>query len=69
MVHVAARLIPVLQFVRDFVNTPSKCQHSDLLADASKVVPLPVFRDEKKYAEVVDIMDNYTVKTRCLRNV
>ena len=60
MGRVAARLTPVLQFVKDFVNTLLKGQHSDWLAEASKVVPLPVlFRDKQKYAEVADIMDNY----------
>ena len=49
---------PAFDFLKDIVAEHSPCQYQEEMKEKSVVVPLPVLmKDEKKYADVVDVLD------------
>ena len=49
---------PAFDFLKDIVPEHSPCQYQEEMKEKSVVVPLPVLmKDEKKYADVVDVLD------------
>jgi hypothetical protein len=58
--RVLAKFIPAFKFCESTVNKHIIGQFSEELARKNKVVPLPVVaKNEQKYADVVDILDQY----------
>jgi len=55
-------LFPAFQFLSGVVPVRTPCQYQAEMSIASEVVPLPVLmKDEKKYAEVVNVLDQLEV--------
>ena len=53
-------MIPALNFVKEHTPKYITGEYSLDLAKVNKVIPLPVlFKNEQKYADVVDILDYY----------
>ena len=49
---------PSFDFLKDVVPAHTTCQYPEEMSSQSVVVPLPVLmKDEKKYADVVDVLD------------
>ena len=49
---------PSFDFLKDVVPAHTICQYPEEMSSQSTVVPLPVLmKDEKKYADVVDVLD------------
>ena len=56
---------PTLDFLVDVVPTRTPCQYQAEMGTQSVVVPLPVLmKDEKKYSDLVDILDQLEVWVR-----
>ena len=56
---------PALDFLVDVVPTRTPCQYQAEMGTQSVVVPLPVLmKDEKKYSDLVDILDQLEVWVR-----
>ena len=59
-------LSPAFQFLSGVVPVHTPCQYQAEMSIMSEVVPLPVLmKDEKKYAEVVDVLDQLEVWVCC----
>ena len=59
-------LFPAFQFLSGVVPVRTPCQYQAEMSIMSEVVPLPVLmKDEKKYAEVVDVLDQLEVWVCC----
>lgn len=55
-------LFPVFQFLSDIVPVRTPCRYQAEMSSESTLVPLPVLmKDEKKYAEVVNVLDQLEV--------
>ena len=55
---ILSELIPAFEFLRSVVPARTPCRYQDEMSSESVVVPLPVLmKDEKKYADVVDVLD------------
>ena len=61
--RILVELFPVFQFLSDIVPVRRPCRYQAEMNSESTVVPLPVLmKDEKKkYAEVVDVLDQLEV--------
>ena len=60
--RILVELFPVFQFLSDVVPVRTPCRYQAEMSFESTVVPLPVLmKDEKKYAEVVDVLDQLEV--------
>lgn len=60
--RILVELFPVFQFLSDVVPVRTPCRYQAEMSYESTVVPLPVLmKDEKKYAEVVDVLDQLEV--------
>ena len=54
--------LPAYDFLKDVVPDHTPCEYHEEMNTKSVVVPLPVLlKDEKKYAEVVDVLDQLEV--------
>ncbi|XP_068685296.1 uncharacterized protein [Montipora foliosa] len=55
---IVCEFLPAFEFLKGVVPAKTPCQYEVEMSTASVVVPLPVLmKDEKKYAEVVDVLD------------
>ena len=55
---IVCEFFPAFDFLKGVVPAKTPCQYEVEMSTASVVVPLPVLmKDEKKYAEVVDVLD------------
>ena len=58
--RVLVDFIPELQFLQSVIPEHITHQYSDKMAEKSTIISLPMlFKDEKKYDDVVDILDSY----------
>ena len=56
--------LPAFDFLKTVVPGHTPCQYQEEMSTKSVVVPLPVLmKDEKKYAELVDVLDQLEVWT------
>ena len=57
--------LPAFDFLKPVVPAHTPCQYQEEMSTKSVVVPLPVLlKDEKKYAELIDVLDQLEVWTR-----
>ena len=64
--RILCELFPAFHFLCGVVPARTPCQYQAEMSTASVVVPLPVLmKDEKKYAEVVDVLDQLEVWVCC----
>lgn len=55
---ILCELFPAFEFLRSVVPARTPCRYQDEMSSESVVVPLPVLmKDEKKYADAVDVLD------------
>ena len=58
--RVLVEFIPELRFLKTVIPNHISHQYSNEMANKSTIIPLPIlFKDEKKYDDVVDILDSY----------
>ena len=63
--RILVEFFPAFDFLKDFVPDHTPCEYHTEMRTKSVVVPLPVLlKDEKKYAEVVDVLDQLELWTR-----
>ena len=63
--RILVEFFPAFDFLKDFVPDHTPCEYHTEMSTKSVVVPLPVLlKDEKKYAEVVDVLDQLELWTR-----
>lgn len=55
---ILCEVFPAFDFLKSVVPAQTPCRYRDEMSTESVVVPLPVLmKDEKKYAEVIDVLD------------
>ena len=55
---ILCEVFPSFEFLKSVVPAKTPCRYQDEMGTESVVVPLPVLmKDEKKYAEVIDVLD------------
>lgn len=60
--RILVELFPAFQFLSDVVLAHAPCRYQAEMSCASTVVPFPVLmKDEKKYADVFDVLDQLEV--------
>ncbi|KAJ7380627.1 hypothetical protein OS493_006962 [Desmophyllum pertusum] len=63
--RILCELFPAFEFLNGVVPVRTPCRYRAEMSSESVVVPLPVLmKDEKKYAEVVDVLDQLEVWVR-----
>ena len=63
--RILVEFFPEFDYLKDFVHDHTTCEYHKEMSTKSVVVPLPVLlKDEKKYAEVVDVVDQLELWTR-----